>query len=134
MVYVGKARRGLDRPLKTYARVLDDLRLNRDMQTICQDPKPHYFRRNKWGYRWVHHELERYAHEITASGAPYQIELEIIEASIEHERLNSRERSTIEAEKAKHKGSAVVVNDQPCMNKNRAALAPVWRCKCLTMH
>ena len=134
MVYVGKARRGLERPMKTYAKVLSDLRLNRDTRTICQDPKPHYFRRNKWGYRWVHHELERYAFAITHLGAPYRIELKIIEANVDHDRLNSRERSAIDTEKAGHRGTPVVVNDQPCMNKNRANLHAVWRCRCSLPH
>lgn len=128
MVYVGKAQNGLDRPSKTYTQVVRDLNVNRGQRTIGQEPLRHYFARNKWGYRWVHHELERYAHLISSGSSSLRIELEIIEANIPKERLNFRERAAINAAKLRYAGTSVVANDRPCMNKNRENLDPVWVC------
>lgn len=128
MVYIGKAQNGLDRPLKTYEQVVRDLNVNRGQRTIGQLPPRHYFARNKWGYRWVHHELERHAHAIGRGGSNLRIELEIIEANIPRDKLKFRERSAINAVKQEYAGTGVVANDRPCMNRNRENLDPVWAC------
>jgi hypothetical protein len=67
-IYVGQATGGIGRPVEDYGKVLADLRENRKQgckvpasQTVASLPAIHY--RNDddpWGFRWVHHELERW--------------------------------------------------------------------------
>jgi hypothetical protein len=58
-IYFGMARQGIGRPLQQYGPVLAALRANRGQSKFDSEfVKAPYKRNDKWGFRWVHHQLE----------------------------------------------------------------------------
>jgi hypothetical protein len=59
-IYFGMARQGIGRPLEQYGPVLQALRENRGVHKFGDSSTPWRYKKNDaWGFRWVHHQLER---------------------------------------------------------------------------
>lgn len=60
-IYFGQASNGLGRPTEQYRPILEQLRENRlhGSRMSSGAPKRPYRSNDPWGFRWVHHELER---------------------------------------------------------------------------
>lgn len=126
-VYVGKARNGEARPYKTYPVVVADLHANRGIAKISGTPVKQYFPRNPWGYRWVHHELER-AVAASRAGQSVRIELSFSQVGIAPDLLRRAELDAIASAKARY--PAVLANDRGSMatqfRRNSPLLDPIW--------
>lgn len=111
-IYIGKARNGGSRPLKTYPAVVEDLHQSRGCKKVGQIPVVCYFRRDPWGYRWIHHELEAAAHRIINEGNPFneRIELSFPLLSVAFADLHSEEARAIQAARTNPATSTVLAN------------------------
>lgn len=128
-VYIGKASGGNDRPMKTYPKVVADLRSSRGKRKLCQDPIAPYFPRNPWGFRWIHHELEAVTFRM-ANGNPgnESIRLILFALGISPNHLDQREREEIRRAKVTF-APDVVANDKPSMAaQRRGNLERAWIC------
>lgn len=119
-LYIGKAKEGQYRPFKTYAAVTADLHINHQFgarfSSHPSDPPRPYFKRNPWGYRWIHHQLEAAAYRIVGGNPDNErIEIRFLATNVPMSTLNKLERLKINLAKAQHTGSTVVVNDMPSM-------------------
>jgi len=101
-VYIGKAKNGDGRPLRTYPKVVCDLHQSRGIKKVGQAPVFCYFQRNPWGYRWIHHELEAAANRICNQGNPLNetIELRFPMLTIPFANLHTQETREIAAARA----------------------------------
>lgn len=127
-VYIGQASRGIGRPLEQYQEVIAKLRENRRLGfRRDDDTKWHYKKKNPWGFRWVHHELERVLH--ANSQAPsFKVELCVnpLTYGLAKSALNTAESQAIAVWKAFD--SAKCINGMPSINKAKPNhLDEAWR-------
>lgn len=131
-LYIGKAKNGADRPLKTYPSVVADLSKSRDHKSIQQIPTICYFKRNPWGFRWIHHQLESCVNHILCSKNTEnkRIELTFSEVGIHSSKLNAAEKAAIAHAKLTYVGTSIVANGMPSMRrqykKSPHLLDAVW--------
>jgi hypothetical protein len=130
-LYVGKSRNGQSRPLKTYPSVVRDLRMSRGVKRMLQIPVKPYFKRNPWGFRWIHHQLEAcVARIIDGNKRGERIELHFPKLGVPPSALHSDEAIAIASARKAHVGTNVVANGMPSMrvlyNRARHLLDPVW--------
>ena len=131
-VYIGKAKNGDSRPLKTYPKVVCDLRQNRNVSKLYSIPEKTYFKRNPWGYRWIHHQLEACVERILAGNvADERIELHFPKFGIDLRHLHSEETAAIARARTTYAGTAIVANGMPSMRvqykRAQFLLDKVWR-------
>jgi hypothetical protein len=133
-LYIGKAKDGQRRPFETYGEVVADLHANRQAAAKLTHPGAPpcvYFKRNPWGFRWIHHQLEVAVYNITRGVTDWRIELRFIETNVPLPSLHSLERKKINLAKQEHVATpGVVVNDTPCMivryKRALPGLDPTW--------
>jgi hypothetical protein len=130
-VYIGKAKNGESRPMKTYPTVVRDLRRSRGMSKLLHLPVTSYFKRNPWGFRWIHHQLESSVERIlTGDPRSERIELHFPLTSIPLSRLHAEETLAILKAQVMYAGTQILANGQPSMRvqyiRGRQLLDPVW--------
>ena len=127
-VYVGQASRGIGRPIEQYEEQLVKLRKNREAGIKRNQDTPHHFRgTNVWGFRWIHHELERTLF-LRTSGRVARAELCIhpLPISTAAEALTQAERERIKL--WQRDMSQLCINKKPAIKSaSESALDPVWR-------
>jgi hypothetical protein len=130
-VYIGKAKNGASRPLNTYPSVVRDLRRSRGVRKMPHIPVTPYFKRNPWGFRWIHHQLEASVERILNGNIRNErIELHFPKVAIPLSKLHAEEKMAIAQAKAAYAGTAIVANDRPSMRVQyvlaRHLLDPIW--------
>lgn len=114
-LYVGMAKNGADRPLKTYPNVVKDLRSNRGKKHIGQIPINYYLKNRQWDFRWIHHELESCVNHILLGNLENK-RIELSFPNFENSKTLRHEESTaIDRVEIMHAGTTVVANGRPCM-------------------
>ena len=107
-VYIGKAKNGASRPMKTYPTVVRDLRRSRGVSKLLHVPVTPYFKRNPWGFRWIHHQLESSVERIlTGNPKNERIELHFPLSSIPISRLHSEEALAISNAQVRYAGTNI---------------------------
>jgi len=108
-VYIGKAKNGCSRPLKTYPTVVRDLRRSRGVRKLPHVPVTPYFPRNPWGFRWIHHQLEATVERIVRGNPNNErIELHFPLAAIPITKLHSEETIAISNARNKYAGTQIL--------------------------
>jgi len=127
-LYVGKSKGGSERPTLKYPEVVSDLRKSRGKRHLAQDPVKHYFPRNVWGFRWIHHQLEASAYRIlNENPKDERIELHVSLHGIAPTNLAAAEQEAIANAKRIHARTDIVANDLPCMGaQRRSNLDEAW--------
>jgi hypothetical protein len=119
--------------MKTYPTVVRDLRNSRGVRKLPHVPVTPYFKRNPWGFRWIHHQLEASVERIlNGNSRNERIELHFPSVSIPISRLHSEEALAIANARIKYEGTQILANGQPSMRvqhaRARHLLDPVWVC------
>lgn len=130
-IYIGKAKNGVSRPLETYPEVVRDLATNRNVNKLLSKPNRPYLKRNPWGYRWIHHQLEACADRMLKGNlANERIELRFPKFGIDLQDLHFEEEIAIAAARTMYAETSVVANGMPSMRvqyeRARHLLDPVW--------
>ncbi len=127
-IHVGQASRGIGRPIEQYEEQLVKLRRNREAGIKRNQETPHFFREtNAWGFRWIHHELERVLF-LRSAGHEVRAELCIhpLPIGCTAEQLNQAEREHIK--EWQRDAEKICINKKPAMkNAAETTLDSVWR-------
>ena len=130
-VYIGKARNGARRPMNTYPTVVRDLQRSRGYRKLPQIPVTPYFKRNPWGFRWIHHQLEASAERILRGNSRNErIELHFPKVAVPIAALHSEESQAIAQARSIYAGTTILANGEPSMRvqyiRDRLKLDPIW--------
>lgn len=130
-VYIGKAKNGASRPMKAYPTVVRDLRKSRGLRKISHIPIAPYFKRNPWGFRWIHHQIEACVERmLTGNLRSERIELHFPKVAIPLSALHAEEAKAIAHARATYAGTVILANGAPSMRvqhvRARQLLDSVW--------
>lgn len=130
-VYIGKAKNGESRPMNTYPAVVRDLRKSRGIRKIPHIPVTSYFKRNPWGFRGIHHQLEASVARILSGNLRNErIELHFPMTAIPISKLHAEEAQAIAFARVMYAGTTILANGVPSMRvqyvRAPQLLDPIW--------